>query len=414
MIAATGGGGGTDWAALRVDQMWAMIAPHDTSAHTRLIGGWRRSYELVQQHITQVRQYRDNLATAWPPSRSPAAAAYFTRLDALLANLAETQEAAAANHRAFAGATGAIRSARREMSAIAHEHAANETLLAAYAEQKHLHQLTPGKARAVPPQSPVADGRQAALEARARAVMSGLSTELAQAQVSLVVPTPYEATRAITNRNIRAGGTAASSATPPLSTKAPSLFHQPTPPGSTKPADVTPSLHRRGLDRSISSTSSPHATPIPPTSGGGGQGGGGQGGGKGGRGPVRTPGPGLSPTISGESTLGIIAAASRNDQSSMSLPARTSPPIAGHVIGAPPGTPSAGRTTEAMNSRLINPVGGVIGGTPPRGRSAEPADRSVPRPRIQGDTWHVPVSVDPVLQPRPQRPIDPGPAIGRT
>jgi hypothetical protein len=192
VIASTGGGGGTDWASLRVDQMWAMLASHDPDAHAELIGGWRQSRALVLRHIGRVREYRAGLAAAWDPARSEAAGAYFARLDALIANLEESYEAAVANQRAFTGATGALQSARREMAEIHREHAANEALLAAFDEQKRLHQLTPGKARGVPPRRPVPDGRQAVLEARARAVMQSLSSELAQAQSALVRPTPYE------------------------------------------------------------------------------------------------------------------------------------------------------------------------------------------------------------------------------
>ncbi|WP_127543425.1 hypothetical protein [Actinoplanes sp. OR16] len=192
MIASTGGGGGTDWASLRLDQMWAMLASHDPEANARLIGGWRQSHDLALRHLADVRDYRDRLATAWDPSRSRAAAAYFTRLDALIADLEETSEAAIANQRAFSGATGALQSARQQMAEIHREHAANEVLLAAFAEAKRLYQLSPGKARGVPPQRPVPEGRQALLEARARMVMQSLSTELAKAQSALVVPRPYE------------------------------------------------------------------------------------------------------------------------------------------------------------------------------------------------------------------------------
>ena len=71
----SGGYGGTNWAGKSVRDMWQAMANQQTDNHWTLLSGWRKSYELTLQHMSAVRSYRDNLATAWPPEKSPASAA---------------------------------------------------------------------------------------------------------------------------------------------------------------------------------------------------------------------------------------------------------------------------------------------------------------------------------------------------
>ncbi|RAK32731.1 hypothetical protein B0I29_11326 [Actinoplanes lutulentus] len=400
MIAATGGGGGTNWAALRVDQMWAMLASHDEATHARLAGGWRRSSELVQEHIGQVRRYRESLADAWPPSRSPAAAAYFTRLDALITNLEETYEAAVANQRAFGGASGALRSARREMAAIAREHAANDLLLAGFAEEKRLHQLVGGKSRGAAPQRPVSVGRQAVLEARARAVMQSLSAELAQAQTALVVPSPYKP-----------------AAASPLPVRPPGLLD-----AGRQQAGVRPSAGQgegagsggpSGAASGTDAGSGTRAGTRPGAGPGAGPGdrAGGVGAGPGLR-PDRTAGgPVIGPVPAGRSPgsrrNGVIEpnrAAGKTPRPSEDL--RQPRPVGG-VIG---GSAATGQHADQRPLTRVNPVGGLIG--QPQARPPQQARPTRRKPTEE--PWETKQGVDPVISPAPEQPIDPGPAIGHT
>jgi len=82
--------------------MWEFVANQDTTAHYERLTGWRKSYELILEHMAHVQNYRENLAAAWPPEKSPASAAYIAQLDDLLENLQQTYDAAIANHTAFA------------------------------------------------------------------------------------------------------------------------------------------------------------------------------------------------------------------------------------------------------------------------------------------------------------------------
>ena len=195
MLDAGGGGGygGTSWANVTVLDMWLAIGNQETTPHWKLLNGWQKSYELTLQHMSQVKSYRENLATAWPPEKSPASAAYLQRLDDLIAHLQQTYDAAVANHSAFSSATLAISAARADLEKVVNEYVANEGKLATYekenAEKSEKAKGSKGYGVAPPP---VADGRQAELESKARSIMYGLSTEVIQARAQIAKPSKYD------------------------------------------------------------------------------------------------------------------------------------------------------------------------------------------------------------------------------
>ncbi|HEY6649098.1 MAG TPA: hypothetical protein VI217_18595, partial [Mycobacterium sp.] len=193
MLVADGGGGygGTDWMGMDVIQMWQAVENQDTTAHYQLLTGWRRSYELTLEHLSQVQNYRQSLAEAWPPETSAASAAYIQRLDDLIANLQTTYDAAVANHDAFASATLAISMSRDDVKKIYDEYTANQAKLAEFKNQPR-----PVSKFPIPPQKPpVPDGRQEELNNQARTIMSGLSVELVQAKTQIIKPALYDPSR---------------------------------------------------------------------------------------------------------------------------------------------------------------------------------------------------------------------------
>lgn len=195
-------GGGTfagDWYGKSVPTMWAALKDFDDAPHWTMVSAWRKSYELLLRHISQVKQYRDNLATAWPPHKSKAAAAYVQELNELIKNLEETYEAAISNHTALSTATLAINEARRELDKIQQEHTANAGLLAEYNAQKSTPSTTSGSTPTPTPTPspspqapPVAPGRQVQLQTQAAGIMQSLGAELATAQTSFVAPRLYQ------------------------------------------------------------------------------------------------------------------------------------------------------------------------------------------------------------------------------
>lgn len=188
-VAGAGGGyDGTDWATRDVRQIWQAIENQDTTAHYELLKGWQRSYELILQHLTEVENYRQNLASAWPPHKSVAAAAYIARLDNLITNLQYTYSAAAASYGALAGATLAITQARRALQEIYSEYASNQVELETYRNRP----ILAGKSAVLPSNPPVTEGRQEALTNQARAIMFDLSKEIVQARDQISIPFAYD------------------------------------------------------------------------------------------------------------------------------------------------------------------------------------------------------------------------------
>ena len=436
-----GGGGGTNWSSMDVPAMWALIANQDTTAHYEMLTGWQRSYELILEHMAQVQNYRDNLATAWPPEKSPASAAYVTQLDDMITHLQKTYDAAIANHTAFAGATLSLSLSRNDLKKIYDEYAANQKKLDVFnAEPKPVQY---GKAPVLPPRPPVAASRQEELNNQARVLMSKLSTDLVQSQTSLSAPpqfvpptlfddekTPLPAhtvTPAIFPPMVPVDSGSGSASSPGTSTHsaASSVHASSSSPTSPVSGVRQPGLVLGGANPPLGSPS-PSPLPAPLPSGGGplpnviGQP------------PILPPpttpfSPGLAPTtgtvrsFEGEGIGRTIGVGSPG--------VRPMPP--GGVIG---GTPGVGLGQPAMgrgSAQRVNPVGGVIrnvsaeSSSGPRGSSTpgQPltnvAGRAGRRGRSEDSTtwdpdnpWDTAEGVAPVVLPIAEQRVDPGPAIG--
>jgi hypothetical protein len=443
MLIADGGGGygGTDWMAKDVIQMWQTIQNQDTTAHYQLLAGWRKSYELTLEHLSHVQSYRENLAQAWPPEKSPASAAYLQRLDGLIANLQSTYDAAVANHDAFASATLAISLSRDDVEKIYNEYTSNQAKLEEFKNRPY---VAAGKS-AVPPQKPpVQDGRQEQLNNQARSIMYGLSGEIIQAKTQITKPPAYVPSYQ-REGNDRDNGDATYTAPviPPVRTFDPgtgssysassttqhSAATHATNPGtnpSTQPSSArTPGLVLGGIQPPTVPPPTTAILPQPPIGGGP-------------LPPVITPTPILPPPPFGlgypglppgaGTTKGFIGEGSaRPGMGGM----RAMPP--GGVIG---GAPGAGLGQPAAGGRAasrVNPVGGIIhpsnsdgrpgaagrgstSGQPTAnlaGRSARSSDESEDTLHWDPDNpWETAEGVSPVVLPAAEQRVDPGPAIG--
>jgi hypothetical protein len=436
-----GGYGGTSWAGMSVTDMWLAIGNQETSKHWQLLTGWRKSYELTQQHMAAVKRYRENLAAAWPPEKSPAAAAYVAQLDTLLANLQQTYDAAVANYTAFSGATLALSSARRDLEKVFTEYVANEGKLAGFEKERANRPVAAGKSALPPLKSPVAEGRQAELEGQARSIMYGLSSEIIQARTQVVKPNKFVPSSHITGGESEREGTGysapaiptvvpfdpgsqSSPATRPNSDLGSYSSSQSTPSSPNTPRQ--PGLVLGGANSPATPPPSPNVSPPNVTAGG----------------PTSPNGP-LAPSTTPFSPT----PQSRQSTTSRSLPPVIGQPVAGTgpsqralppggIIGATPtsglGQPTAG--TRAPTT--VNPVGGVLGqNAQPTGRAsgARPAltqsqplsvagqrnsnDHADPERNTRWDPnnpWQTATGVDPVVSPPPVQRVDPGPAIGLT
>jgi hypothetical protein len=475
MLEASGGGGGTDWWSMDMATIQQLAQSPDIDAHYQIVDGWQKSYELVGDHLAQVTLYRDSLAEAWPPEKSSAAKAYIDRLNTLIGHLQETQDAAIANHDALSSASLSLSLAKTEMNKLYSQWDANNKALAAFNQQQAQKKtpVIPGKPVPSPSPSgeeppPVTADQQEALRQKAIVLMSGVSSDLAQAQLKVVRPAPYTPNPGI-DKNVHEVGTGAASppTLPPIvpttisgggsfpggSTVSP---HKPAPfPTNTAGVPSTgfpsgggsnPGLVLGGTNPT--STLPPPATapgPITALPSGGG--------------PISGPGvltpntgpflpPGTLPP-SGGGSLPVGEGSLRSFGGGVPEGGLKAMPPGG-IIGRAPGGALGEPSGSRLGTQRVNPVGGVIGepgmgggmmsggrngassgrgGTVSMGRGGLSASTQQPYGQVGGrrggrrdqsedvrwdpnNPWATDVGVDPVVLPPTEQPIDPGPAIG--
>jgi hypothetical protein len=471
MLIADGGGGygGTHWMSKEVPAMWAAIANQDTEAHYQVVGGWSKTADLTLAHLAQVRVYRDNLASVWPPSKSPAAAAYIARLDKLMVDLQATHDAASANYTAFSTVTLTLSLARQKLRALYEKYESNAKQNFVWQQKRDAAAASPTPTPTPSPSPgpsptaqtpPVSAAQQEELNRQARVIMYDLSSTVLSGQAALQKPKPYRPGQdgyGDDDNGQRIDGGGGGFATPPIIP----------PPGGGGGGSSGGSV--------IPNTSS-HVTPVSPTThtpvgSGPVTGGVGTGpilGGVGNPPVITPPAPGLplpgpTPAPPGPGPVpGLIGTPSASGllPTSGSLPNGTGTPRSGlikpgmpagtgrmtmpsgGVIGANPGSGMIGQMpTGTQGGRppgagRVNPVGGVIGqqGGAPLGRGGTSAhgvpmqngplagNQGRPRGRRQegeqerwdpNNPWATEEGVDPVvLPPDDFGPIDPGPAIG--
>ncbi|MFC7548258.1 hypothetical protein [Plantactinospora sp. GCM10030261] len=407
---------GTDWSRHDVPSMWRILEPQRTDAQWRQVAGWRRTAELASSHVGRLRSYREAVARAWSPERSPAARAYLTRLDHLIESVTRTAEVASANYTVLAATTGAIAASRDRLEKIHQEYVemrhARETYERQRAELAAIgyHPWRP---------APVTEAEVEQLNDRARNVMIALSGELTQARSQIRQPPTYNRRPSFDVANPDVYGESEPPSIPPIvpvptgaqrSAKAPvTAAGLATPPGSgpvltgaSEPAMMTGSVRAYGLASSgpfIPAPSMNHELPVVPPQ-------------------VVPPATGSRPVVTPPSVGSLMPGPLRTPAGEGSGPGRALPP--GGVIS---GVPQVAGTAPA---RQVNPVGGVLGSPTvptPAGRpsSSPPTPLGYPPAALGSDgqrsgpsrQWRTASGVPPVIHPPPEpRRADPGPAIG--
>lgn len=432
--------------------MWACLQDQDTTGQWKQVAGWRKVCDLALAHLSRLREYRRGLAEAWPPETNAAARAYLGELDQLIDQVQRTHDAAAANYDALAAATRAIGSTRAELQPLHDEYAEK-------VRQKRAYETILADPKAVagsrlPEKPPVTDAELEQLNVRARGLMTGLSSELQQAQVMLrqppprpvpkvdeptqqpgtdgstplippIVPVPLSIEKASSAAQPRA--TAGSTPMPQAPSVGPILGGTgtalgPAPQQNITPTPPTPSSFQSGVSVNGPLPSVPGAPRSLPTPGlprgevtrGGG----------GGRPTPPTP-PSRSVPFGG--LIGSGPQSGWSQPTGGTSPRRVNP--VGGVIGggaagtAPTGAagsrPGTGRYSQHGNLGGLPPIGGspAAAGTNSFGPTGRPARSSGDKNGVcdwdPHDPWKIDEGVDPVVRsPDEEGPIDPGPAIG--
>jgi hypothetical protein len=420
---------GTDWYAHNVESMWRLLENQETDNHWRQVSGWRRISELTSTHLSRLTEYRDNLASAWPPEKSAASAAFIARLNYLIAHVQAVHDVATHNLATFAAVTGAISTSRRDIERIYGEYVAKRQQKQDYEDMLAFERASqlPGTTIGPPP---VGDADLERLTDKARLVMYDLSRTLVEGQTQIQQPPPYVPELAIdAGRNDDAAGASSPRTliTPIVPIADPGLAGRSS---AFVPAGVPTVMHAASAGPALSGTGPPtaatppmaigpavpsspsvsaggSATFLPPLPSAGLRG-------RDASGVIgRTPralSPGLG--VGAKPSAGAVAPAS----------ARALPP--GGMIGGAPAGIIAHPATGSQPMRRVNPVGGVIGNhRAGLDGGMMPVTGSKPIDRRGGESssqrwdpdhpWDTDVGVDPVVLPSIDRPVtDPGPAIG--
>jgi hypothetical protein len=179
----------TNWSALTVGQMWNMVKDHNESPGWNQALAWMRTFELLDYHRLRIQSYRELLVAKWPPERSPAAAAFLTQVDALLASLTQMRDAAMANGPALEQITAGISEARIKLASVHQDWAASQAKLDSYNQQ--VAATKSGTPAPLPSPPPVPPGQQAALHAQAVTIMSVLGSQALESEAAMKRPPSY-------------------------------------------------------------------------------------------------------------------------------------------------------------------------------------------------------------------------------
>ncbi|GAA2548878.1 hypothetical protein GCM10010435_18110 [Winogradskya consettensis] len=394
----SGGYGGTNWNDKDVRAMWSAIEGHDTDAYFNVVTkGWQATAELIGQHISNVQDYRDNLAVAWPPSKSAASAAYIERLNELLKHLDQTLTATSTNITAVRVVMQDLAVAQIQLKPILEQYEANDKLNLAWQSQQNSPSPTPTPSPSpsgAKPTPPVSSAEQEKLNYQARSIMFNLSSTVMSSHASLQEPKAYMPGSGVDigdsgEKREDNNGTATLGA-PFVSSTGGSSGDSPRSVGSTPNSShavspVSPTATVPGAQHPVVST--PGVNPVVTTPGSGPV--------LGGVGPgsvLTPPGgvsaplpgglpasgalpgvsvgglPGVVPTSGFLPGGGAIAPGGLVKPGALGAPATRTAMPSGGVIGARPGSgvigqmPGAGGSPSRLGgSGRVNPVGGVIG-----------------------------------------------------
>jgi hypothetical protein len=413
--AGGGGGSGTYWYGIHIEDMWAWVN-RDLTPHYEQATGWKKASELTGLYYQRLQAFRDKLAVAWNPKTSPAAEAYLTKLDDLIKAVRDVDDVSGRNYQSSVDIPNAIFEAKSKLEPIYNAYKAAET------DYNKSQSPTPQR---TPSPSPSGSNPAQTMSTKfdqAVGVMYQLSGDLSKAQAGLGKPAPY--VPPVLYQDDHDHGTPPAPVIPPVVPMSPPPAPaMPSGPTSPMPGPKAPDL--TGLQPPTSPPiSGTPPTPLVP--------------GPTGPGPVVGPTMPTGPLPSSYPPGGVIEPppppGGRPIGPFGANPARGGLP--GGIIGqAPPG----GRGAAPGGARP-NPVGGMIGSGASTGRGAggpgapgaagRGGGRGMMGPMGVGghagqsgdeegehfdpDTlWDVAQGVAPVLDsPGAQGPIDPGPAIG--
>lgn len=107
----------TDWTPYDTPTIAGFLDEDLSTAWTQ-VRTWDQTHQLVSRHQDVLRSTRDSLARAWPPERSPAAQAFFSVLDEMIASMEEMRAVALTNGSSLHGVLTSLDEAKRTVDGL--------------------------------------------------------------------------------------------------------------------------------------------------------------------------------------------------------------------------------------------------------------------------------------------------------
>jgi hypothetical protein len=347
--------------------MWQIVSGQDAETLWKQATGWKNTADLTSRHLFNLQEYRDQMVQAWPPGRSEASSAYMAELDKLIASVQETQDAASANYNAVVSLALAVGDAKYKLKPLFDEYQSNQQKLAAYNQQVDAYNSdTTATPQPSPGPPPIPNGRQEALNNKARSIMYSIGSEITTAGAALKPPAPYKPPTPVresggdqSGGNGSAGGGGGGMLVPPVIPPARPASSPPPPSPSAPPAAPPPSTPPGiGQGPILGGTPTPTLAPPPPVTSP----------------PVIQPSPLPGPTPG--LPLGPTPPA---PSLGLGAPPPAGPPVTGLGNGGGgPGPKGFADMTGRAGLRAM-PPGGVIGDRPGAGLARPGAGRPMSR-----------------------------------
>lgn len=368
-------GGCYGWAQHDVPTL-AGFLDEDLSTSWAQVSAWWQAHDVTAAHLEVLRDARAQIVEIWPPSISPASAAYVDQLDALIASMDNMAAAAASNAAALNGILTVLESARHKVDDL---HAQWEQASPSWVVKA---------SKWATPLGPLLqqDDERAMLNAQAAQVMTETDNSVYAYMPHLIVVQSVSTKSYPAPTPIDSGGGPGSG-----SPSGGGSVRRPVIPPAPPPARVDPSVDNGPL---LSGTSIP--SPSQQLADGSG---------------------GSSPSVGASHVLGanadsdvvvspwIQTAAGRVLRSGAVL---GSPPDSIRPLSDAPQRPTEPNREAPSGNGPGESAPGMWGGGIGAGRAT---DRRGRRALPPDTTWSVPRGVPPVLQPGPEPTHDPGPGV---
>ena len=114
------------WDGFDVPALWQRVEPYGeggaaAASMGRQVDAWRRFRDLTDEHARRIAAYREQVVAAWPPEKSPAAAAYVEHLDRLVTAMTQASGNAGQTAAGLDGVRGSLVVARGQVETVYRE-----------------------------------------------------------------------------------------------------------------------------------------------------------------------------------------------------------------------------------------------------------------------------------------------------